>query len=247
MSMSMLKNINIFKTGDRPELHLLIEAKEWDAVMLRIETHSAEARKVASCPVLYDTFKKTRALPLANAICNHAPVKVISKLLDEYPQAIQATDTAYSRMPLSLALLHCVKEDVILELLSRYPDATKWRDKFSRNSLHYAIANRHPKTIFDRLMEMNPNACDERDHRGWLPLHVACARGAPLSMVQAMVTRDPMSLYTADKHGLIPKDFIELMEDRVVDAEVYDYLHRRTRTFSGFKFNFAGQVRGDRI
>ena len=60
---------HIFKNGERAseELHRLIEAKDWEAVMIRIETHSPEVRKLATCPVLFDTFKRSSALPLTNA------------------------------------------------------------------------------------------------------------------------------------------------------------------------------------
>lgn len=239
----MLKHI--FKTGERPseELHRLIEAKDWDAVMVRIETHSPELRKLATCPVLFDTFKRSSALPLTNALCNHAPLAVIVKLLDDYPKAIDCTDTAYDRMPLSLALLHCAPENVIMELLVRCPRAASLQDRLRRTALHYAIGNKHPMIVIDHLLELFPDAVEKRDHRGWLPLHVACARGAPITLVKNLCERDPSSIFIGDNNGLIPKDFIEHVAEGVRNDEVYDYLHRVTPTLSGFKFNFSGQVR----
>ena len=214
--------------------------------MIRIETHSPEVRKLATCPVLFDTFKRSSALPLTNALCNHAPLAVIVKLLDDHPKAISFSDTAYNRMPLSLALLHCVQEDVIMELLTRYPEAANLQDRLNRTALHYAIGNKHPMPVLERLLDINPDAVEKRDHRGWLPLHVACARGAPLALVQNLCERDASSIFIGDKNGLIPKDFIEYVDEGVRDQEVYDYLHRVTPTLSGFKFNFAGQLLGHR-
>jgi hypothetical protein len=238
-------------------LHKLIDAEEWDKVVQRIDSHPAEVRKLKTINQLHDSFKKSSALALHHALAMDAPINVITKLLDSHERSIMFPETAYKRLPLTLACYHKCNKEVVLELIRRYPAAAKEPDTLGRLPIHvstlgvlnteckmsfpdesplcsitmqYALANQHPQEVQEELFNAFPEAVRKPDHRGWLPLHIAVGAGAPLLICLPLVEAYPESLLIACKEGYIPLEVAKTYKDwgEDVDDEMVEFLERET-------------------
>jgi hypothetical protein len=208
-------------------LHKLIQESSWNSVEKRIETHPNEVRKAANCDALYDTLKKSTALPLHHAVAMDPPKVVVDKLLGSYVKAIRVTETAYHRTPLHVACMNRARPDIVETLLQHYPKAVTMRDDMKRLPLHYAIANGSSMSTIELLLNEFPDSCKVADHRGWLPLHVACGVRAPLRVVKLVVNLHPMAISTPDEEGLVP---LSLTKEEDARPEVISFLNRATES-----------------
>jgi hypothetical protein len=204
-------------------LHNLIQASSWNSVEKRIETHPNEVRKAANCDALYDTLKKSTALPLHHAVAMDPPKVVVDKLLGSFVKAIRVTETAYHRTPLHVACMNCAHPDIVKTLLQHYPEAAKMRDDMKRLPIHYAIANGSSMSTIELLHNEFPDSCKVADHRGWLPLHVACGVRAPVHVVKLVFYLYPMAILTPDEKGLVP---LFLSKENDARPEVISFLKK---------------------
>jgi hypothetical protein len=205
-------------------LHKLIHESSWNSVEKRIETHPNEVRKAANCDALYDTLKKSKALPLHHAVAMDPPKVVVDKLLSSFAKAIHVTETAYHRTPLHVSCMNRARPEVVETLLRHYPEAAKIRDDMERLPIHYAIANGSSMSTIELLLNEFPDSCKAADHRGWLPLHVACGVRAPVRVVKLVFYLYPLSILTPDEEGLVP---LSLAKEKGAHPEVISFLNHK--------------------
>lgn len=194
------------------KLHKLIQDSSWSSVEKRIETHPNEVRKAATCGALYDTLKKSKALPLHHAVAMDPPKAVVDKLISSFDKAIRITETAYHRTPLHVACMNHARPEVIETLLNHYPDATKKCDDMKRLPIHYAIANGASMSTMGLLVNQFPESSKIADYRGWLPLHVACGVRAPIRVVNFIFNLYPPAVLIPDEDGLVPLSLAKLSD-----------------------------------
>jgi ankyrin repeat protein len=204
-------------------LHKLIQDRSWNSVEKRIETHPNEVRKAANCDALYDTLKKSKALPLHHAVAMDPPKVVVDKLLSSFDKAIRVTETAYHRTPLHVACMNHARRAIIKTLLEHFPDAAEMRDDMKRLPIHYAIANSASISTLQLLLNQFPDSCKVADHRGWLPLHLACGVRASVHVVELILDCYPSAILTPDDEGLVP---LSLAKEKDPRPEVIAFLKR---------------------
>lgn len=204
-------------------LHKLIHESSWNSVEKRIETHPNEVRKAANCDALYDTLKRSKALPLHHAVAMDPPKVVVDKLLGSFVKAIRVTETAYHRTPLHVSCMNRAHPDIVETLLQHYPEAAKIRDDMKRLPIHYAIANGSSMSTIELLLNEFPDSCKVADHRGWLPLHVACGVRAPVRVVKLVFSLYPLANSTPDEEGFVP---LSLAKEKGARPEVMSLLNK---------------------
>jgi hypothetical protein len=77
-------------------------------------------------------------LPLHLAIVCNAPIGIIRRLFDAYPEGINITDDEHM-LPLHLALRHGSPDNIVDYLLQAYPEAVNIRGKNGRNVIDIAM------------------------------------------------------------------------------------------------------------
>ena len=234
------------------KLHKLIQNSSWSSVEKRIETHPNEVRKAATCNALYDTLKKSKALPLHHAVAMDPPKAVVDKLLSSFDKAIRITETGYHRTALHVACMNHAHPEIIETLFHHYPDATKQCDDMKRLPIHYAIANGASMSTMQLLVHQFPESCKFADYRGWLPLHVACGVHAPLRVVNFILNLYPLAVLIHDNDGLVPLSLAKLSDPHpelisfllkaMMEAE-QQTVNRRNRSKDGNKISETSKVR----
>ena len=131
-----------------------IEGKEWEVVTTFLDTgfwpysllrDSPPPSEQARTWVIRRTRDPTnsagikwRQLPLHLAIVLHAPLDVIRRLVELYPDSIAAVDD-HGMLPLHLALRYSAPEELVNFLLQAYPDACGIKGKGNRTALDFAM------------------------------------------------------------------------------------------------------------
>mmetsp|Transcript_20523 Transcript_20523/g.29770 ORF Transcript_20523/g.29770 Transcript_20523/m.29770 type:complete len:551 (+) Transcript_20523:78-1730(+) len=153
--------------------------------------------------------------PLHFAFHHNAPVEVLSKLLEFWPEDVWAQNT-HGVTPLHMAL---ATWDVSLEnvslLLEQYPDAAKEKDNEDKTPMHWACLRGFNGSTehVSKLLDCYPDALGEKDHCGMTPLHCACHFGtcvrfanfkASLENLSLLLKRYPDAAKEKDHLGRMP-------------------------------------------
>jgi hypothetical protein len=120
-------------------LYQLIEASDWDGAAERCRTHPDEVRTWVIRRHKDPKKIRWKLLPLHTAIIFQSPECVVFALLQEYPEAIQATDDQ-GMTPLHLAFRHYQHDEALLKLLlEAYPHGIINKDYRGRTPLDLAM------------------------------------------------------------------------------------------------------------
>ena len=79
----------------------------------------------------------SRSLPIHSAIKQKAPIRIIQKLADIYPEGTRCQDQD-GNLPLHLAFKHEAPDDVIALLLKMFPEAVGVKNKAGRQPVDFA-------------------------------------------------------------------------------------------------------------
>jgi len=169
-----------------------VQQQSWDDVLFNVEIHPNHASRWET--VGFDGKHETRLLPLHLALKLNAPVIVIEKLLDAYPEAAQMCDAYFQRLPLHIACIAGCPAEVVRLLVTAFLGGAAGRDIFGRVPLHYAIFHHYSTEVIDFLIRSFPRGASVIDYNGWLPLHVACRYGVEEDALIALLKAYPSGL-----------------------------------------------------
>jgi hypothetical protein len=114
-----------------------IAESDWDTARHILEMHPEQARTwVVSTGTVQTTFDWSiwKRLPLHEASRRQAPIDLVTKLVQEYPQAIHQK-THFQQLPLHLAVESNASADVVHLLLARYFQAIREPDQSGRTPM----------------------------------------------------------------------------------------------------------------
>ncbi len=164
------------------------------------------------------SFCDVNVLPLHFACMNHAPLEIVSYLVEMYPESIKIQSRGLlpgSMLPLHHACFEGASLEVIKYLITIYPASIKIMSGDGSLPLHiacYSAFSGYRSTplleTIQFLVETYPEAImvksTSHGHQGRLPLHIASLSKASLEVVQYLAERNPESIKVADEQGYLP-------------------------------------------
>lgn len=153
-----------------------IEVKDWEGVVTFIDTgfwpyHFSKDRTPAATQartwVIRFEGKKSdlqlswRQLCLHHAIVMGAPLEVISRLVELYPESVSCSDDQHM-LPFHLALRHTADLSVVDYLLEAYPDAFSIKGKNSRSALEFALYSKKPSRARVIALFVDQNGLEQK-------------------------------------------------------------------------------------
>ena len=154
-----------------------IEVKDWEGVVTFIDTgfwpyHFSKDRTPAATQartwVIRFEGKKSdlqlswRQLCLHHAIVMGAPLEVISRLVELYPESVSCFDDQHM-LPFHLALRHTADLSVVDYLLEAYPDAFSIKGKNSRSALEFALYSKKPSRARVIALFVEQNGIEKKE------------------------------------------------------------------------------------
>jgi len=122
------------------ELYQLIEGKDWDAALSRLEVAPAEAKTWVSRKEPTTGRTRWRLLPLHATCIFRSPLALIEALIDTYKDGPQMKDDQ-GMLPVHLACRNGASKGVVLTLLNSFPDSIKVRDRKGRLPVDLVISS----------------------------------------------------------------------------------------------------------
>jgi ankyrin repeat protein len=161
---------------------LLMKSSSIDAALLMIEKY----------PAALVNRNNDGWLPLHLECMNQRRLAILSKCIDQYPEALSKNDL-FGYLPL------------VLLSISSYTDEYG----YSFMSPHKSRSMK-PSSTDDVLMmiEMYPEALHHPTNDGWLPLHLECDRKCRLPIISKSIELYPESLGIADTLGMLPMHWL---------------------------------------
>lgn len=144
-------------------------------------------------------------LPLRTAIRSKASTEVIDALIRAAPEVVKQFGVS-GKTCLHLACLYSMDFDLFHELLTLWPDATKWKDRDGWHPLHLACLCHCPSTIASTVLNAYPEAAAIADSvELQYPLHIAALHGANATLLQRLYRSYPDAIRARTKtHGWLP-------------------------------------------
>lgn len=159
---------------------------------------------VINKPNLARVWSKNGTLILHDVIAMDAPLPVIARVLQAYPDALTEKEKLNSQLPLHLACANkasFVDVRVVRLLLSYKPEASGEADKCGRTPLHYALENGCSQDIVRYLLRACPGVAQAQDDDGATPLHIACQHGHSTVVIGALLELCPDSCVMCMEDG----------------------------------------------
>eukprot|EP00934_Nitzschia_sp_Nitz4_P003373 Nitzschia sp. Nitz4//scaffold79_size90958//48909//50729//NITZ4_005028-RA/size90958-processed-gene-0.92-mRNA-1//1//CDS//3329558258//3363//frame0 len=122
------------------ELYRLIEAKQWDQAMARLDSHPFEAKTWVSRKESGSEKIRWRLLPIHATCIFRSPLALMEALLEVYPDGPQMKDDQ-GMLPVHLACRNGASKGVVLTLLQGFPDSHAVKDRKGRTPLHLVEAS----------------------------------------------------------------------------------------------------------
>eukprot|EP00525_Craspedostauros_australis_P010344 CAMPEP_0198134538 /NCGR_PEP_ID=MMETSP1442-20131203/60129_1 /TAXON_ID= /ORGANISM="Craspedostauros australis, Strain CCMP3328" /LENGTH=287 /DNA_ID=CAMNT_0043795683 /DNA_START=243 /DNA_END=1107 /DNA_ORIENTATION=+ len=196
------------------DLSQAITQDQWDAVLGLCQSKPDSAKVWTLRQGLFEGIKDSSVLPLHEALVGGAPFAIVAAILNAYPDAINAKESSYKRLP-----LHCAcRKNAILQvvdiLLKSDSDAALIADNLGRLPIHYALSNGANDQVIDALLKAQPNSARGFDKHNsiinsCLPtndtaVHYALSNGANDQVIDALLKAQPNSARGFDKRGWTP-------------------------------------------
>ena len=157
------KDANEYDCKETTVLFNAIENKKWENVLIFLETgqipgysycglagamdpgvgSSLETRKEVQTWINRKNWwgeTVSRSLPIHAAVELQAPIRVIHKLIERYPEGARSQDL-HGNLPLHLAFKHGSSDSIIIFLLKAFPEAVAVENKGGRQPKDYASAD----------------------------------------------------------------------------------------------------------
>lgn len=117
--------------------------------------------------------------------------RVVTFLLEKFPDAARFTNQEYHQTPLHLACQspYCRLETIQL-LLEQYPTAAQLADAQGFTPLHYACQHCLPLSILQALQASGPAVMGAATKTWHKPLHLAALYGCPVNVLQWLIQSD---------------------------------------------------------
>eukprot|EP00594_Rhizosolenia_setigera_P019632 CAMPEP_0178964970 /NCGR_PEP_ID=MMETSP0789-20121207/15994_1 /TAXON_ID=3005 /ORGANISM="Rhizosolenia setigera, Strain CCMP 1694" /LENGTH=552 /DNA_ID=CAMNT_0020649847 /DNA_START=169 /DNA_END=1827 /DNA_ORIENTATION=+ len=118
-------------------LYKLIEGKDWDAAITRVEKAPLEANTWVARYEAGDASKlRWRLLPLHACCIFRAPVALLEALLRAFPDGAQMKDDQ-GMLPVHLACRNGASKGVVMMLLDAFPESVSLKDRKGRTPLMF--------------------------------------------------------------------------------------------------------------
>ena len=149
-------------------------------------------------------------LPLHLAILKKRSRDVINALIDVYPEGatVRMKWQREEKLPLSYALTCGVSDEVVLAILSAYPDAAKEKSAYYYGlvmlPLHFAIRERRSHEVAKALLDAYPGAVKEKTPTIQLPLHDAIKMKASEGNILLLANAYPEAAKKRMEDGRLP-------------------------------------------
>lgn len=121
-------------------------------------------------------------LPLHTAASFRAPVEVIERLLESYPEAASMTNN-YGNLALHFTAWKKGPLDCMRLLLQVFPEGAAQRNNHGNLPLHYAAHYNAPIDVVEALYIAYPDAAHQKNNDSNTPLDLAVADGAASNVV----------------------------------------------------------------
>jgi hypothetical protein len=155
-----LKMVRSSKDG--PLLYKLLKLKNW----MGVQDQLSQSPEEASVWIFeQETDDQSPILPIHLACLLCAPVEVISKLIEAYPDGISAKQEC-GLYPLHLACQQNLCLSTIACLLESFPDAAIIQDEFGRLPIHHACVNEVSFQTLEYLLRTYPELRNMKDYNG---------------------------------------------------------------------------------
>lgn len=185
---------NISFARGRSKLNILLFEEDWQSAITEIECHPHEAKVWSTRPGFFDGDHESNVLPIHVACSVHAPLEVVTAIVQAYPECVQIVESAFKRLPLHVACQFAARSGVIEYLIDQYKAGTMETDILGRLPLHYACSNGASLNVVRALLNVNTAATLYSDLNGWMPLHVAVHFGAETAVIKELLDVSPPSI-----------------------------------------------------
>ena len=189
----------------RNQLVNLIASSEWQTAKELTEENGSLARKWTVAPSLSGGVNASDILPIHQACTmDNVTTHFLETLLFAYPESIKIRESGFRRIPLHIAIKAHASDDVIMYLLTKYPEGATVQDTLGRLPLHYAISNHSSMNIINDLIRTCRSTVCAADHLGWTPLHVAANIGRSTEMVKTLIDNGVETVVSKTRKGNTP-------------------------------------------
>jgi ankyrin repeat protein len=186
------------KSGTLP-LHLAIQRKlPEDLILFLIEKEEGAVRTKEASTLMY---------PLHMAAKTGASPKLLERLIQIYPKAIDAVDKGGN----TVFHVACTYRQLNLEFAEQLLDTCSYETIRMTNQngmlpLHLAVQHRAKMPVLQLLIDHYPEALTFKDKKGNVPLHLAFQTATEMYVLVRLAQEDHRALSKVNKKGLTPED-----------------------------------------